>query len=55
MERNINVWLPLVRPLVGTWPAIQAHDWKSKQQPCGSQAGAQSTEPHQPGPNVPFL
>ena len=19
-ERNINVWLPLVRPLLGTWP-----------------------------------
>ena len=23
-ERNINVWLPLTRPLLGTWPAIQA-------------------------------
>ena len=23
-ERNINVWLPLTRPLVGTWPATQA-------------------------------
>ena len=23
-ERNINVWLPLVHPLLGTWPAIQA-------------------------------
>ena len=23
-ERNINVWLPLVRPLLGTWPATQA-------------------------------
>ena len=22
-ERNINVWLPLVHPLLGTWPAIQ--------------------------------
>ena len=23
-EGNINVWLPLVRPLLGTWPATQA-------------------------------
>ena len=23
-ERNINVWLPLMRPLPGTWPATQA-------------------------------
>ena len=23
-ERNISVWLPLVRPSVGTWPATQA-------------------------------
>ena len=23
-ERNINVWLPLACPLLGTWPAIQA-------------------------------
>ena len=28
-ERNTNVWLPLARPLLGTWPAIQACalDW----------------------------
>ena len=25
-------------------------DWKSNQQPFGSQASTQSTEPHQPGP-----
>ena len=24
-ERNINVWLPLVRPVLGTWPATQAN------------------------------
>ena len=24
MERNINVWLPLARPLLGAWPATQA-------------------------------
>ena len=23
-RRNINVWLPLVHPLLGTWPATQA-------------------------------
>ena len=23
-ERNINVWLPLAHPLLGTWPATQA-------------------------------
>ena len=23
-ERNISVWLPLVRPVLGTWPAPQA-------------------------------
>ena len=23
-ERNINVWLPLMYPLEGTWPATQA-------------------------------
>ena len=23
-ERNISVWLPLVRPLLGTWPETQA-------------------------------
>ena len=23
-ERNINVWLPLMLPLLGTWPATQA-------------------------------
>ena len=22
-ETNINVWLPLMRPLLGTWPATQ--------------------------------
>ena len=23
-ERNINVWLPLMHPLLGTWPTTQA-------------------------------
>ena len=32
-ERNINVWLPLACPLLGTWPATQACalDWESNQ------------------------
>ena len=30
-------------------------DWESNQQPCGSQAGAQSTEPRQPGPRDIFI
>ena len=37
---------------IGTWPATQAHgspDEESNWQPFGSKAGAQSTEPHQPG------
>ena len=50
-ERNINVWLPL------TWlpTGALAHnpglcpDWESNQWPFGSQAGTQSTQPHQPG------
>ena len=24
-ERNINVWLPLAHPSLGTWPATQAY------------------------------
>ena len=24
-DRNINVWLPLTHPPLGTWPATQAH------------------------------
>ena len=30
-------------------------DWESNQQPFGSQASSQSTEPHQPGPFTYFL
>ena len=30
-------------------------DWESNQGPFASQASAQSTEPHQPGPNSGFL
>ena len=52
MERNITVWLPLVGPLLGDLacnPRVCA-DWELNQRPLGSQARAQSTEPHQPGP-----
>ena len=49
--RNINVWLPLERRLLETWPTTQARaltgNWNSN--PFGSQAGAQSTEPQLPG------
>ena len=56
MERNISVWLPLMCPALGTRPATEAcdspQDWESNQQPFGSQAHAQSTELHQPGPDL---
>ena len=54
-DKNISVWLPLVHPSVGTWPATQVMcpDWESNQQSFGSQAGAQSTEPYQPGLYLP--
>ena len=32
-ERNINVWLPLMCPLLGTWPTTQACG------PTGNQTG----------------
>ena len=34
-------------------PGLQL-DWELNQQPFGSQAGAQSTEPHQPGQSFSF-
>ena len=48
---NINVWLPLPRPLLGTWPTTQACalDWELNWRPFGLQASSQSIEPHQPG------
>ena len=50
-ERNINVWLPLTRPLLGdlAWNPGLCPDRESNPQPFGSKAGTQSTEPHQPG------
>ena len=51
-ERNINVWLPLVCPLLGTWLAAQACALTGNQtgDPLVHRlVGTQSTEPHQPG------
>ena len=50
-ERNINVWLPLVRPPTGDTACNpgMCPDWESNHRPFVSQAGTQSTEPHQPG------
>ena len=51
-EKSFNVWLPLMRPLLGTWPTTQARalDWELNQQPSGSQAALNLlSQPHQPG------
>ena len=50
-EKHQCVWLPLACSQLWTGPATQAHalEWESNLQPFGLQAGAQSTEPHQPG------
>ena len=51
MERNISVWLPLTCPSPGdlTYNPGMCPDWESNWHPFGSQASAQSTEPHQSG------
>ena len=51
MGRNIHVWLPLVCPPTGELTRIPSMcpEWELNQRPFGSQAGTQSTEPHQPG------
>ena len=59
-EKNIDVWEK--HPLVASVPPAGdlAHnpgmcpDWESNQQPFGSQANTQSTEPHQPGHKITF-
>ena len=51
-ERNISVRLLLICPILGTCAPYMCPDWVSNWQPFGSQAGAQSTEPHQPGLNI---
>ena len=50
-QRNINVWLPVMYPLLGTWPATQACDLTGNQtsNPLVLEASTQSTDPHQPG------
>ena len=53
-ERNINVWLPVMSSPTGDLdhnPGM-CPDWESNQQLFGSQASAQSMEPHQPGLNL---
>ena len=49
-ERNINVWLSLMPPTgdLACNPSM-CPDWESNQRPFVSQAGASSTELHQPG------
>ena len=41
--------LPLTRPQLGTCNPGMCRDWESNLQPSSLQAGAQSTEPYQPG------
>ena len=50
-ERNINVWLPLEHPLLGTWPTTEACALTGNQtgDPFVCRCCTQSTEPHQPG------
>ena len=49
-ERNINVWLPLAQPRLGT--QTMCPEWESNQRPFGLEADSQSPEPHQPGQNL---
>ena len=52
-EENINVWLPLARPLQGTLPATQACALTGIRPATLWHAGQpQSTEPHQPEQNA---
>ena len=53
---NID-WLPLARPQTGDLASNPGMypDRKLNQRPFSLQAGAQSTEPHQPGLNVPIF
>ena len=54
-ERNIYVWLLLMHSLLGTWPAMQAcaltGNLTGEPLVCRL-TDVQSTEPHQPGPEV---
>ena len=46
-ERNINVCLPLMRPLLGTWPATQACA-PTGNQTCNSLVHKQALNPLSP-------
>ena len=50
-------WLPLTRPQLGylTCNLGMCPDWELNWQSFSSQAGAQSTEPHQPGHHLRFF
>ena len=50
-ERDTNR-LPLAGLQLGTWPATQACALTGNQTDNLSVASVQSTEPHQPGPNL---
>ena len=50
-ERNINVWVPLAHPPTGDLAHNSGMCPRLGIKP-GSQAGTQSTEPHQPGPDI---
>ena len=50
--RNINVWLPLVSPPLGTWPAAQACALTgNRTRDPLVHRHTQATEPYQPGLN----
>ena len=57
-DRNMTVWLPdkwlLHTGYLAHNPGM-CRDWELNQQLFGSQSGAQSTEPHQPGHNIPTV
>ena len=56
-ERNIHVWLPLLRPLLGVLDCNpgMSFDWEWKQVPFGLLTCTQSTEPPQLGQNIKIL
>ena len=56
-KSSIHLWLSLVHPLLGTWPATQACavGWELNQWPFDLLAGTQSTEPHQPAFELLFF
>ena len=56
-KRNIDVWLPLTHPATGDLahnPGMCSHQ-ESNQQPFGSQASSQSTDPYQSGLDVDYI